>query len=234
MNGAHDLGGMHGFGPVVPEANEPMFHTAWERRAFGLTLAMGAWRRWNLDMSRSKREQMPPVAYLTASYYERWLFGLERLLVEHGFVSAEEMARVRRGEAAPPSGAAAGRAAGPAQVQEGALRPDGVPRLVGNRRAARLDDPVPPMFRVGEAVRARNLHPTGHTRVPRYVRGRRGMIAIDHGVFIFPDTHAAGEGKKPQHVYSVRFAAQELWGPDASPRDSVYVDLFDDYLEAAP
>lgn len=226
MNGAHDLGGMHGFGPVVAERNEPVFHAEWERRAFGLTLAMGAWRRWNLDMSRSAREQMPPATYLATSYYEHWLFGLERLLVEHGFASPEEQGRVRRGEPAPVGE--------PAAVQDGALRPDGVPRMLRNRRAARLDDPVAPKFRVDQAVLARNIHPTGHTRVPRYVRGRRGVVAIDHGVFVFPDSHAAGEGKKPQHVYSVRFPARELWGADAPARDSVYVDLWDDYLEAAP
>jgi nitrile hydratase len=226
MNGAHDLGGMHGFGPVVAEPDEPVFHAEWERRAFGLTLAMGAWRRWNLDMSRSAREQMAPAEYLATSYYEHWMFGLERLLVEKGLVSPEELARVQRGEATMFSGSA--------PVQGDALRPEGVPRMLQNRLAARRDDPVPPKFRVGEAVRAKNIHPVGHTRVPRYVRGRRGVVAIDHGVFVFPDTHAAGEGTKPQHVYSVRFAAQELWGPDASARDSVYVDLWDDYLEAAP
>jgi nitrile hydratase subunit beta len=230
MNGAHDLGGMHGFGPVVAEPDEPVFHTAWERRAFGLTLAMGAWRRWNLDMSRFAREQMPPAEYLATSYYEHWLFGLERLLVEKGFLSPEELARVQRGEPAPRSELAQVQ---PAQVKEGALRPAGVPGMLRNRRAARLDDPVPPKFQVGQAVLTRNMHPPGHTRVPRYIRGRRGVVAIDHGVFIFPDTHAAGEGTKPQHVYSVRFAAQELWGPDASARDSVYVDLWDDYLEVA-
>ena len=226
MNGAHDLGGMHGFGPVVAEPNEPVFHAEWERRAFGLTLAMGAWRRWNLDMSRSAREQMAPAEYLATTYYEHWMFGLERLLVEKGFLSPEELARVERGEPTMFSGSA--------QVQEGALRPEGVPRMLQNRLAARRDEPVAAKFRVGEAVRARNIHPVGHTRVPRYVRGHRGVVAIDHGVFVFPDTHAAGEGTKPQHVYSVRFAAQELWGPGASARDSVYVDLFDDYLEAAP
>jgi hypothetical protein len=93
---------------------------------------------------------------------------------------------------------------------------------------------VPPRFAVGQAVLIRNIHPLGHTRVPRYVRGRRGEIAIDHGVFVFPDSHAAGEGSQPQHVYSVRFTARELWGPTASPRDTVYVDLWDDYLEGAP
>ena len=226
MNGAHDLGGMHGFGPVVAEPNEPVFHAEWERRAFGLTLAMGAWRRWNLDMSRSAREQMAPAEYLATSYYEHWMFGLLRLLVEKGFLSAEELARVLRGEPTMFSGSA--------QVQDGALRPEGVSRMLQNRLAARRDDPVAPKFRVGEAVRARNMHPVGHTRVPRYVRGHRGVVAIDHGVFVFPDTHAAGEGTKPQHVYSVRFTAQELWGADASARDSVYVDLWDDYLEATP
>ena len=224
MNGAHDLGGMHGFGPVVAEPDEPVFHAPWERRALGLVLAMGAWRRWNLDMSRSAREQMPPAAYLATSYYEHWLFGLLRLLGEHGFVTPEELERVQRGEPG---------ASGPAEVQDGALRPEGVPLLVGNRRSARLEDPVPPEFRVGQTVLTRNIHPQGHTRLPRYVRGRRGLVAIDHGVFAFPDTHAAGEGAKPQHVYSVRFAARELWGPAASARDSVYVDLWDDYLEAA-
>jgi nitrile hydratase subunit beta len=226
MNGAHDLGGMHGFGPVVAEPDEPVFHAEWERRAFGLTLAMGAWRRWNLDMSRSAREQMAPAQYLATSYYEHWMFGLLRLLAEKGFLSPDELARVLRGEPTMFSGSA--------QVQGDALRPDGVPHMLQNRRAARRDDPVAPKFAVGEAVRARNIHPIGHTRVPRYVRGHRGVVAIDHGVFVFPDTHAAGEGTKPQHVYSVRFAAQELWGPEALARDSVYVDLWDDYLEAAP
>lgn len=226
MNGAHDLGGMHGFGPVEPELDEPVFHADWERRAFGLTVAMGAWRRWNLDMSRSEREQMSPAAYLSTTYYEHWLFGLERLLLQHGLVQPEELARVQRGEPTPSSG--------PPTLQEGALRRERVWGLVHNPRASRLDDAAPPKFVVGQAVVARNLHPTGHTRIPRYVRGRRGEVAIDHGVFIFPDTHAAGEGKKPQHVYSVRFAAQELWGTSAPARDSVYVDLWDDYLEVAP
>jgi nitrile hydratase len=168
---------------------------------------------------------MPPAEYLATTYYEHWLFGLERLLVEHGLVAPDDLARAQRGELAP---------GGPATPREGALRPEGVQRMLRNRRAARLDDPVPPRFQVGQAVRARNIHPLGHTRLPRYARGRRGLVAIDHGVFIFPDTHAAGEGTRPQHVYSVRFTAQELWGPDASPRDSVHVDLWDDYLEASP
>jgi nitrile hydratase beta subunit len=226
MNGAHDLGGMHGFGPVAAVPDEPVFHAEWERRAFALTLAMGAWGRWNLDMSRHARELMPPAEYLATSYYEHWLFGLEHLLERHGFLArAETDRRVREG--APPA------ADGPVALQPGALRRDAVPRLLRNRRGARLDDPVAPRFKVGDGVVARNLHPVGHTRLPRYVRGRRGRIDRDHGVFVFPDTHAAGLGRKPQHVYSVRFTGHELWGPDAHPHDAVYVDLWDDHLDPA-
>jgi nitrile hydratase len=235
MNGVHDLGGMHGLGPVAAERDEPVFHTEWERRVFALTLAMGFWRpgRWNLDMSRQAREQMPPAEYLATSYYEHWLFGLERLLVEHGFLTAEDLAAGRRAELAPgtaPTARARPPAAGPVP---GALRAVDVPRALQNRRAARRDEPVAPRFAPGARVVARNIHPKGHTRIPRYVRGRRGVVHRDHGVFVFPDTHAAGLGEKPQHVYAVRFAARELWGPDASPRDSVVVDLWDDYLDPA-
>jgi len=226
MNGIHDLGGMHGFGPVVLEPDEPVFHTEWERRAFALTLAMGAWRRWNLDMSRHAREQMPPAEYLAASYYERWLLRLEVLLERHGFLARTETdRRVRRG--------AEREARGSVEPQPGALRREDVPRLLRNPRAARLGDPGPPKFKIGAAVVARNMNPLGHTRIPRYVRGRRGVIDRDHGVFIFPDTHAAGLGQKPQHVYSVRFDARELWGPESHPQDAVYVDLWDDYLDPA-
>jgi len=104
-------------------------------------------------------------------------------------------------------------------------------RIGGSARVRQL---LPPTFRPGDRVVARNVNPIGHTRLPRYVRGRAGVVDRDHGVFVFPDTHAAGYGPKPQHVYSVRFAAQELWGPDASPRDAIYVDLWDDYLSLAP
>jgi nitrile hydratase len=226
MNGVHDLGGMHGFGPVVLEPDEPVFHAEWERRTFALTLAMGAWRRWNLDMSRDAREQMPPAEYLVTTYYEHWLWGLERLLQQHGFLHRADVDRRVREGAGPDRPAAV-------EPLPGALRPDGVPRLLRNRRAARLDDPVLPKFKAGDEVVARNLNPPGHTRIPRYVRGRRGVIDRDHGVFIFPDTHAAELGRKPQHVYSVRFTSRELWGPDGHARDAVYVDLWDDYLDLA-
>jgi nitrile hydratase len=221
MNGVHDMGGMHGFGPVEAEPNEPVFHAEWERRVFALTLAMGAWRRWNIDTSRYTREQMPPVAYLAATYYERWLWGLEKLLVETGLVTAAEMTR-------PAAPAAARRG----ELQPGALRAADVASVLRNRRATRRDDPVPPRFKAGDRVIARNLNPLGHTRLPRYVRGHHGVVDRDHGVFVFADTNALGQGEKPQHVYSVRFSGRELWGPAAPARDHVYVDLWDDHLDA--
>jgi nitrile hydratase len=227
MNGIHDFGGMQNFGAVVAEPNEPVFHADWERRVFAMTLAMGAWRRWNLDKSRSVREQMPPLEYLSSSYYEIWLYGLMRLLEETGLLDAEALRHVRE---APESATAVGRN-GP--TREGALRPQDVARVIGPSRGTRMDDPVPPRFDVGQAVITRNIHPIGHTRLPRYARGRRGIVDRDHGVFSFPDTNARGDGTRPQHVYSVRFEARELWGPSASARDRVYIDLWDDYLEPA-
>ena len=218
MNGAHDLGGMHGFGQVEIEKNEPVFHFPWEKRAFALTLASGFHGKWNLDMSRYAREQMPPAEYLATTYYEHWLFGLQKLLVEQQLVTAIEL-QTGRAEAKTS--------------ELRALQVSDVEPLLRKRRAARLDEDVPPRFRAGERVVARNINPTGHTRLPRYARGRRGVIDRDHGVFIFADTHAMSRDKKPQHCYSVRFTARELWGTDASAHDSVFVDLWDDHLDRA-
>jgi nitrile hydratase subunit beta len=216
MNGVHDMGGAHGMGPIVAEKDEPVFHHDWERRVFALALATGFLGKWNIDMGRHAREQQPPAHYLATTYYEHWLFGLQRLLVERGLVSEAELRT--------------GRASGPAEGVH-VLRLDQVAAALRNRRAARMPDDVAPRFKPGQTVRARNINPTGHTRLPRYVRGRRGIVDRDHGVFVFADAHAMGRGKVPQHVYSVRFTARELWGADASPHDAVYVDLWDDHLE---
>ncbi len=207
MNGVHDMGGMHGMGPIQREENEPVFHEEWERRMFALDLAMGAWGKWNIDMSRFAREQMPPAEYLATSYYEHWLFGLEKLLAEKGLPTKED------------------------QEKRGVLTADAVWPMLRKGGSARVAVDMPPKFKVGDRVIARNINPAGHTRLPRYARGRRGVIDRDHGVFVFPDTNALGQGKKPQHVNSVRFTARELWGDDASPRDAVYIDLWDDYLD---
>ncbi len=99
--------------------------------------------------------------------------------------------------------------------------------------SARLPDKVAAKFKTGQKVRVRNLNPTGHTRAPRYIRCKTGTIDRDHGVMIFPDTNAAGQGKKPQHCYSVRFEAAEVWGADAPGSDAIYIDLWDDYLDPA-
>lgn len=218
MNGVHDMGGMHGMGPVVIERNEPVFHADWEKRVFATRLACAFHRRWNSDINRYAVERMPPVDYLASSYYEHVLFGLETVLVEQGVVTAEELA--------------SGRAAGRADV-ESILNIAGLDQLLQQRIRARRDEPVAPKFKAGDAVVARNTHPAGHTRLPRYARGHRGVIDRDFGVYVFPDTNAMSRNPKPQHLYSVRFSARELWGDLASTRDSVYVNLWDDHLDPA-
>lgn len=219
MNGVHDMGGMHGMGPLQPERDEPVFHHRWEGRVFALVRAMGAFGRWNIDASRHERELIPAADQLRMSYYERWLAGLTGLLIRHGFVSAQELAS---GRAAP--GAAPAKPALPA-AQVAAFIARGAP---ASRRSS-----SPPRFRQGQRVRARNLNPIGHTRLPRYVRGKSGVVDRVHGVFVFPDTHAHFRGENPQHVYSVRFEARELWGEDFVSGDAVYVDLWEEYLDAS-
>lgn len=218
MNGIHDMGGMHGMGSIEIEKNEPVFHAEWERRVFALRLASAFHRKWNGDMNRHAVERMPPAEYLAASYYERVLFGFETLLVEQGLVTAQELA-TRRSE-------------GKAKVAS-VLSVDGIDSLLRNRIRTRRPVDVPPKFKVGDGVVARNIHPMGHTRLPRYARARRGVIHRSHGVFVFPDTSAMTRNPKPQHLYTVRFAARELWGPSASERDAVYVNLWDDHLDPA-
>jgi nitrile hydratase subunit beta len=219
MNGVHDMGGMHGMGPVQYEKNEPVFHTDWESRVFALVLATGAWGKWNIDASRHSREVIPPAEYLRMSYYEKWYAGLIGLLINSSLVMHTEVE-----SGVPATGLA--KATPP-------LTADKIPAMLATRINASRDVKVPPRFQAGQRVRARNMHPVGHTRLPRYVRAKLGTIDRDHGVFVFPDTNAHFLGEKPQHVYSVRFAARELWGQQAAPRDSVYVDLWDDYLEPA-
>ena len=219
MNGVHDMGGMQGMGPISYERDEPVFHEPWEGRAFALNIAMRAWRRWNIDAGRYEIELIPPADYLRMSYYERWLVKLVGLLAKRDLVTREEI------DAGVPARGAV--------KEKPALTAARVASMVRNGALASRDVPVAPRFAVNQRVRARTINPEGHTRLPRYVRGRIGTVARDHGVYVFPDTNALFLGEKPQHVYSVRFAARELWGDAASPRDSVYADLWDDYLEPA-
>jgi nitrile hydratase beta subunit len=218
-----DLGGMPGFGPVEIEPDEPPFHHEWERRVLAMYLATNYLGRWNIDQVRAMRERMPRAEYLATSYYGVWLYGLERLLADRGLVTPEEVAARR----ADPSSAAA--RATDARV----LTASDVERVLSDPRASRLDDDVPARFAVGDRVTTRSSEPTGHTRLPRYARGRRGVVTADHGVWIFADAAGQDLGFVPQHVYAVRFAATELWGEGADPRHAVNVDLWDDHLGPA-
>jgi len=219
VNGVHDMGGMHGMGPLLPERDEPVFHHRWEARAYALVRAMGAFGRWNIDASRHQRELIPAAEQLRMSYYERWLAGLTELLLQHGFITAAELAS---GKAAP----------GEAKLTP-ALPAASVPGFIARGSPASRESSRTPRFGAGQRVRARNLNPIGHTRLPRYVRGKSGVIARVHGVFVFPDTNAHFRGESPQHLYSVRFEARELWGEGSAATDAVYVDLWEDYLDAA-
>jgi nitrile hydratase subunit beta len=222
MNGVHDLGGMHGFGPVVREQNEPVFHSDWEKRAFAMTLTAMGRGVCNVDEFRRAIERMPPASYLAASYYEKWLYAIESLLVEKGVATREEIAG---GHAAAPAPA---KTAGPLDDGGGS---GGVESFDNSAVKLRFDKSFRPGFKVGDRVVARNLNPEHHTRLPRYAHGKRGVVRYDQGVFVFPDTHAHGQGSKPQHVYTVVFEAKELWGPDRNERAPVYLDCWQDYLE---
>jgi len=217
MNGAQDLGGVMGFGPVVAEKEEPVFHAAWERRAFALTLAMGAPGGWNLDQSRGARENLHPAEYLAKSYYEIWIAGLLRLMAERGLIAPDEIAAGEPLHLPKPAPRVLTAQSIPALLAKGAstLRP-----AVTQQR-----------FHLGQRVRARNIHPYGHTRLPRYVRARVGTITHVHGTHVFPDCNAAGRGEDPQWLYTVRFPARELWGEAADPTVTVSIDAWESYLE---
>ena len=210
MNGVHDLGGMHGLGPVEREPNEPLFHEPWERRAFGVTMLGGATGLYNIDELRHAIEHMGPVEYLTTPYYVHWIHAVETLMAAKG-VTAES---------------------GPVPGTNPAVPKEVVGAAVAGGMSCRIQVDTPPRFQPGDKVVAKNINPTSHTRLPRYIRGKTGVVQADHGGFAFADTRAHGLGEKPQRVYSVRFSAQELWGPDASPNDAVYIDLWDDYIES--
>jgi nitrile hydratase subunit beta len=219
VNGAQDLGGAMGFGPIDPEPNEPPFHAGWERRALAVTLAMGATGTWTIDESRHARESLHPADYLASSYYEIWIKGLERLLARHGLVEGRELQ--------------AGRALAPAVPVKRVLKAEEVAPALA--RGSQADRPPrdPARFAVGDPVVTRNIHPTGHTRLPRYARGKRGVVERVHGVHVFADASAHGKGEKPQWLYTVRFAGPELWGEDGDPTLAVSIDAWDSYLEPA-
>jgi len=211
MNGIHDMGGMQDMGPLEYEKNEPMFHAPWERRIFAI------WWADDTPGYRYEAEILPPADYLRMSYYERMLTALTNLMLRHGKITAAELETGN-----PVRGTRKGELLTAAQVPAALVKSESTIRNL----------PITPRFQTGQRVRARNLNPITHTRLPRYTRGKIGTIERDHGVYDFEDAEQQLD-KKPQHVYSVRFAARELWGEQARQRDFVYVDMWDDYLEPA-
>jgi len=219
VNGVHDMGGMHGFGPVRPRDNDEPMHADWEGRVNALVNVVRARGVYNIDESRHGIERMRPAEYLRASYYERWLASLETNLVDKGVLTREEIeartAQMERNTEVP-------RRDDPELAREViAMRmaPGDPPR------------PGPSRFKPGDAVRARNVHPSGHTRLPRYARGKHGVIDRYYGIDTLPDANAHGRGPSPEPLYSVRFTAQELWGASAEPNQTVNIDLWQSYLE---
>src|SRR5262245_51167856 len=176
MNGVHDMGGMHGMGPIQYERNEPVFHEPWEARIFALNRAMGAWRKWNTDASRHAVELIPALEYLRMSYYEQRLHSLVELMIKAGLVTRTEVENGKPASGSPRT--------------TPALTAGAVSRYARERQPASRDVQPVARFKVGQAVRARNIHPTGHTRLPRYLRSKLSTIHLDHGVHVFPDTNA--------------------------------------------
>jgi nitrile hydratase len=219
MNGVHDMGGMDGFGKVEAEPNEPMFHTEWEGRVLAMVRAMGAAGAFNIDTSRYYREALPPEVYMTSSYYRKWFLGLEQNLLAKGYITAEEVAAAHAVEPAK-------------SLKHGKFTVDQVERIMVRGKFDRTPT-TPAQFKPGDRVRARNIHPKTHTRLPRYVRGHVGLVELNLGCSVYPDTAANEAGENPQWLYTVVFDSVELWGPDADPTVKISVDAFEPYLERA-
>jgi nitrile hydratase len=215
MNGIHDMGGMHGFGAVVVEPNEPVFHTRWESRVFAMAQSLPG---NNIDAGRHSLERLDPVAYLKDGYYGRWLAAMERTLAALGIVAPDAIEARIRARGRRRRAARARRGAGPA------WRP-------AVRSYSRPVD-AQPAFAPGQHVRTKNHQPAGHTRLPAYARARAGVVVRQHAAMVFADDNAHHRGENPQYVYTVRFDGSELWGDAAEPGACVHLDLFESYLQA--
>jgi nitrile hydratase beta subunit len=218
VNGVHDMGGMHGFGKVEPEADEPVFHAPWEGRVLALTRAMVYTGEWNIDMSRSAQENLPPQVYLGVSYYKRWELGMEQNLLAKGLVSADELA--------------AGHALHPAKPVQRTMSAQDIGAALTRGKYGR-PPAAPAHYKIGDRVRMRNIHPPTHTRLPRYVRGHTGTIERIQGYHVFPDSVVLGTGESPQWLYTVVFDGRDLWGEGSDPTVKVSIEAFEPYLEPA-
>lgn len=214
MDGVHDMGGMDGFGKVEPEPNEPVFHHRWEGRVLAMSRAVSLFRNWTIDTSRYVVEMLSPTVYLTSSYYERWFLRDVRLLTEQELIDSDEVE--------------AGRALRPGKNLNRRFTQADVETVT---RRSSYGRPAPARFKIGDRVRAKNIHPMTHTRLPRYARGHVGVVERLHGAHVFPDSVTTGKGEDPQWLYTVRFDARELWGADADPKLKVSIEAFEPYLE---
>ena len=217
-NSIHDMGGMHGFGPIDAPPAEPPFHERWEGRVFALQRAMGFTGLWTIDAGRASLEALPPLDYLGSSYYRRWFLGLENRLKQRGLVAEDEITAGHSLSA----GAALPRRLTAADVEKTLVR--GEFARPTNQK---------PRFQEGDRVRTKNLNPATYTRLPRYARAKIGRVAAVRGCHVFPDTAALGAGENPQWLYTVVFPARELWGDDADPEVQVSIEAFEPYLEPA-
>jgi nitrile hydratase len=216
MNGIHDMGGMDGFGKVEPERNEPVFHAKWEGRCLALNRAMGFTGIWTIDETRAGIEELPPDVYLTSSYYRKWAVRLENLVIQRGLAGADEVK--------------AGHALRPGKTLKRKLNAADVPNTLSRGSYGR-PAPAPARFKTGDRVRTKNIHPATHTRLPRYARGRTGVIEALRGCHVYPDTVAIGQGENPQWLYTVLFDGRELWGDDTDPSLKISIEAFEPYLE---
>jgi len=218
MDGIHDMGGMHGFGKVEPEKNEPVFHAEWEGRSLALNRAMSYAGAFTIDVSRAAIEELPPDVYLSSSYYKKWAVRLENLVVKLGLADADEIK--------------AGHALHPGKSLKRKLDAAEVPNTLTRGSYARPAKAAA-RYKLGDRVRTKNIHPTTHTRLPRYARGRTGVIEALRGCHVFPDAAAIGKGEDPQWLYTVLFEGRELWGDNAEPTLKVSIEAFEPYLEPA-
>ena len=216
MNGPHDMGGFTGFGPVLHEDDEPVWHADWEPRAFALVLAMGMTGSWNIDEARHARERLPAMQYWRSSYYEMRHYALILQLIELGLITAMEEEQ--------------GRMAVPAKPVKRVAKAEMIPAILASGGPADRPSKQPQGFFVGDKVCTRTINPFGHTRLPRYARGKEGEVVTVHGTHVLPDSNALGVGENPQWLYTVRFTASELWGKGTP--DCVMIDLWEPYLEA--
>ncbi|MDR3420219.1 MAG: nitrile hydratase subunit beta [Xanthobacteraceae bacterium] len=218
MDGIHDMGGMHGFGKVEAEENEPVFHAAWEGRCLALNRAMGAIGAWTIDEGRAGIEALPPGVYLTRSYYGKWALRLENMMIDRGLAGADEIA--------------AGHALRPGKPMKRKLTVANVPRTL-TRGSFFREAPAPARLKTGDRVRTKKNHTATHTRLPRYARGRAGVIEAIRGCHVFPDSVAIGAGENPQWLYTLLFEGRALWGESTDPMLKVSIEAFEPYLEAA-